>query len=181
MRPVLAKHSNVRLVIHANDIDEGGRLTHSISKLGQLARQVILTDQGGMWDRAALSALYNAADIYASVSAEGFGLTIAEAIACGIPAVGMAYSSVPEVIGPAGMLAPAGALMDNIYSYFWARVDEPKFGAAVDELVRDKGKRRLLGASGPHHLATNFSWATAASEFANLVERAVPQKEMAVA
>lgn len=181
MRPVLSRHPNVRLVIHANDFDEGGRLGHSIAKLGPNASQVIVTDQGGMWDRTALSALYNASDIYASVSAEGFGLTIAEAIACGIPAVGMAYSSVPEVIGPAGLTVPAGALVDNIYSYFWARVDEPAFAAAVDSLVTDVGKRRLLGAAGPRHVAQNFSWATAASEFATLIERAVPKSEVAVA
>jgi len=179
MKPVLAKHRNVQLVIHANDFDEGGRLAHSIAKLGPLAQQVIVTDQGGMWDRAALSALYNASDIYASVSAEGFGLTIAEAIACGIPAVGMAYSSVPEVIGPAGLTVPPGALVDNIYSYFWARVDEPKFAAAVDSLVTDVGKRRLMGAAGPKHVRDNFSWATAASEFATLIERAVPKSEVA--
>ena len=176
---VLAAHRKVKLVVHARNFDEGGNLMHAVSKLGPLAAQVILTNAGGDFPPEALAALYNAADIYVSTSAEGFGLTIAEAIACGIPAVGMDYSSVPEVIGPAGVIVPIGQLVDNIYSYFWARVDEPKFGAAVDGLVRDVGRRRLLGAAGPRHIANSCSWATAASEFATLIERAAGQRQAA--
>jgi glycosyltransferase involved in cell wall biosynthesis len=172
MRQVFMADKRVKLVIHAQNFDEGGNLGHSISKLGEFANRVIVTNAGGSWDRTALSAFYNASDIYVSTSAEGFGLTIAEALACGIPAVGMDYSSVPEVIGPAGIVVPPGALIDNIYSYFWARVDEPKFGRAVEELVRDVGKRRLLGAAGPRHIASIASWATAATEFATIIGRA---------
>ena len=179
MKMVFAGDKRVKLVIHAQNFDEGGNLAHSVSKLGEFANRVIITDKGGMWDRTALSAFYNASDIYVSTSAEGFGLTIAEALACGIPAVGMNYSSVPEVIGPAGILVPPGALVDNIYSYFWARVDEPKFGAAVLDLVRDVGKRRLLGAAGPRHIASIASWATAATEFATIIDRAARKAEAA--
>jgi glycosyltransferase involved in cell wall biosynthesis len=171
MVQVFAADKRVKLVIHAQTFDQGGNLRHLQSKLGQFADRLILTEAGGTYDRTALSALYNASDIYVSTSAEGFGLTIAEALACGIPAVGMDYSSVPEVIGPAGIVVPPGALIDNIYSYFWARVDEPKFGRAVEELVRDVGKRRLLGAAGPRHIRSIASWATAATEFATIIER----------
>ena len=179
MKPVFAANKKVKLVIHARNFDEGGNLGHAISKLGEFAERVIVTNAGGSWDRTALSAFYNASDIYVSTSAEGFGLTIAEALACGIPAVGMDYSSVPEVIGPAGIVVPPGALIDNIYSYFWARVDEPKFGRAVLDLVDDVGKRRLLGAAGPRHIASIASWATAATEFATIIERAANKKEAA--
>jgi len=89
---------------------------------------------------------------------------------CGVPAVGMDYSSVPEVIGPAGVLVPIAGLIDNIYSYFWARVDEPRFGQAVDDLIRDVAKRRLLGAKGPRHVTEHFSWVTAARQIASLIE-----------
>jgi glycosyltransferase involved in cell wall biosynthesis len=35
---------------------------------------------------------------------EGFGLPALEAMACGVPVVGSSASSVPEIVGPAGML-----------------------------------------------------------------------------
>jgi glycosyltransferase involved in cell wall biosynthesis len=172
--PVLRGHPNVKLILHCRTMDGGGDMRDEISKYGVLSRQIVMTGfmdppLGGL-QREALAALYNAADIYVSVSAEGFGLTIAEALACGVPAVGMDYSSVPEVIGPAGVLVPIAGLIDNIYSYFWARVDEPKFGQAVEGLIRDVAKRRLLGAQGPRHVAAHFSWPNAARQFVSLIE-----------
>jgi glycosyltransferase involved in cell wall biosynthesis len=51
-----------------------------------------------------LPALYSAADLLAYVSLyEGFGLPALEAMACGTPVVGSNVSSVPEVIGSAGL------------------------------------------------------------------------------
>ena len=48
---------------------------------------------------------YNGADalVLASVS-EGFGMPIAEAMACGTPVIGSNVSSIPEVVGDAGLL-----------------------------------------------------------------------------
>lgn len=52
-------------------------------------------------------ALYQHAQCYVSPSlAEGFGLTVLEAMACGIPTVGIASSCLPEVVGDAGLLVP---------------------------------------------------------------------------
>ena len=172
--PVLRAHPNVKLILHCRTLDGGGDMRDEISKYPRESRQIVMTGfmdppLGGL-DRDALAALYNAADLYVSVSAEGFGLTIAEALACGVPAVGMDYSSVPEVIGPAGITVPIAGLIDNIYSYFWARVDEPRFGAAVEDLIRDIAKRRLLGAKGPRHIEANFTWSNAARQFLPLID-----------
>ena len=96
-------------VWHCATIDQGGDLSDEVSKYGRLAAQLFSTgfhDQYGGLERRLLNALYNAADIYVSNSSEGFGLCIAEALACGVPAVGIDYSAVPEVIGPAGIKVP---------------------------------------------------------------------------
>ena len=49
--------------------------------------------------------LLGAADVMVSASSyEGFGLTFAEAMACGTPVVGVGVTSVPEVVGEGGLL-----------------------------------------------------------------------------
>jgi alpha-1,3-rhamnosyl/mannosyltransferase len=118
--------------------------------------------------------LYNAADVYVSTSAEGFGLTVAEAIACGTPAVGLDYSAVPEVIGPAGLLAPIAGLVDNSYDHFWAIPDERKFGPLVASLLDDEVLRKRLGKAGPTHVRANFTWPKAAEAFSAAIAERLP-------
>jgi glycosyltransferase involved in cell wall biosynthesis len=137
--------------------------------------QVVLTNAVGI-ARDGLCSLYNAADIYLSSSAEGFGLTIAEAIACGVPAIGLDYSAVPEVIGPAGKLVPVGGLYDNEYDHFWAVPDEGAYTAAVEELLTRPTHRTKLGRRGPRHVAEHFRWDAAAADFASLIETAVAER-----
>ena len=169
--PVLAKHPEAWLIWHCRSIDQGGDLVDEASKYPDwLAARMASTgfhDAGGGVDRLWLCAMYNAADVYVSTSAEGFGLTIAEALACGTPVVGLEYSSVPEVVGPAGITVPV-VLQDNPYSYFWAAPVQARFTEAVERLVVDREERRRLGALGPQHIA-RFSWEAAAEQFSAIV------------
>lgn len=173
--PLLMERPNLWAVHHCRSADVGGDLRDLRSKyrpdIAERIKSTGVHDRFGMgWDRKTLCAFYNAADVYASVSAEGFGLTLAEAIACGIPAVGIDYSAVPEVIGPAGMTVPVGGLIDNPYGHYWAMVDEAKFREAVAHLLDTPNERAVLGAKGPGHVARNFSWKHAAAQFAAIIE-----------
>jgi glycosyltransferase involved in cell wall biosynthesis len=184
MTPVLAERPDVRLVLHCQPHDQGGFLPDSISKMPESVQdQVILTQRGGVFPRDALVALYNAADLYVSPSAEGFGLTIAEAVACGIPAVGLDYSSVPEVIGPAGRVVPVAHLTDNEYDHHWAVPDEDAFSRAVAYLLDHPHRRIDLGRHGPSHVAQSFRWDVAAEQFLTLAlqEPGVPVRELVAA
>ena len=178
LAPVLGRHRDVDVVLHCRIRDEGGDLRDDISKyVPEIAERMIPTDLrkgepfwGGLpeykpWPREVLVALYNAADLYVSNSSEGFGLTIAEALACGVPAVGLDYSAVPEVIGSCGTIVPAGQLVDNIYSHFWAMADEVAFTEAVEFLVTHKHRREQLGMLAPMHIRARFQWAKAAEQF----------------
>lgn len=164
--PVLHERRGSYLVLHCRNEDQGGRLSDTIGKYPEHIRSRMLNtgfhDQAGGASREILTALYNAADVYVSVSAEGFGLTIAEAVACGTPVVAMNYSAVPEVVGPAGVLVPIAGLVDNEYDHFWAAVDEPAFGRAVMSLLDDDLLRQRLGRAGPEHVRSNFDWSKAA-------------------
>lgn len=174
LAPVLAERPDTLLVIHCRSTDEGGHLHDLFSKYpADIRRRMIVTgfhDQAGGASRDILTALYNAADVYASNSAEGFGLTIAEALACGTPAVGMDYSAVPEVIGPAGLCVPVDHLDDNEYDHAWATVNEKAFAVAVGGLLDDEIGRRTLGRRGPEHVKSNFTWSHAAGLFAETMK-----------
>jgi glycosyltransferase involved in cell wall biosynthesis len=181
--PVLQRNPSLRMVIHCRPYDQGGYLWDDISKLPKpVQSQVYLTDMLGIPSgvpRPVLNALYNAADLYVQNSAEGFGLTVAEAVATGLPAVGIDYSAVPEVIGPAGVTVPVGYLFDNEYSHRWASVDEEAMARAVEFLVTHQQRRLDLGRKGPAHVAKMFSWDDAARAFTELLHASVVTRQAA--
>lgn len=60
---------------------------------------------GSLSDRE-LAARYQAADLFVTASLhEGFCLPAAEAMTCGVPVVAFAAASLPQVVGPGGVLA----------------------------------------------------------------------------
>jgi glycosyltransferase involved in cell wall biosynthesis len=71
---------------------------HAQLRLGEQARFL------GAVPAPELAALYNAADLFVMPSLyEGFGLPVAEAMACGAPVIVSNVSSLPEVAGDAGL------------------------------------------------------------------------------
>jgi glycosyltransferase involved in cell wall biosynthesis len=186
MVPVLRDNPTALLVVHAKAYGPGGYLPDSLSKYpdlepvelvgfdnaspvvyrfsGRESPSIALTNAAGL-SQATLLSLYWAADLYTSNSAEGFGLTIAEALACGIPAVGLKYSAVPEVIGDAGVVVPAPTLIDNEYDHYWAGANERQFGQEVERLLRNPVQRRMLGDRGPDRVRRLFDWDHKAEQF----------------
>ena len=92
---------------------------------------------------------YNLADLFVFPSLlEGFGMAVAEAMACGIPVVSSNAASLPEVVGAAGVLA--------------APTDQAYFAAQIVRLAQDAALRQALGEQGRTHVRQHFSWAAAA-------------------
>jgi glycosyltransferase involved in cell wall biosynthesis len=101
---------------------------------------------------AALRALYAAASVYVHPSLyEGFGLTVLEAMACGTPVIAADRTSLPEVVGDAGLLV------------------DPLDTAALADSIRAICQEAALAASlsrkGRAHAAT-FTWADCAGRIA---------------
>ena len=105
-----------------------------------------------------LSLLYSAAAVFAYPSlAEGFGLPVVEAMACGAPVLTSSTSSLPEVAGDAARLVDP--------------LDAGAIRAALDQLLRDSDARERLRDLGRDR-AASFSWAETARRTLDLYRRA---------
>ena len=106
---------------------------------------------------ADLPALYSAADVFAFPSLyEGFGLPPLEAMACGTPVVVSRSSSLPEVVGEAGLqVDPKNA-------------DE--LAAALELAILDDKLRDELRRKGPER-AASFTWPVAAERLLEVYQR----------
>ena len=87
---------------------------------------------------------------------EGFGLPILEAMACGTPVVASNTSSLPEVVGEAGLL------VDPLNTDALAAALEL---ALLDEPLRARLRRRGLAR------AAQFSWPAAARSLLGIYRR----------
>lgn len=129
------------------------------------------------WPDNDLAALYNAADVFVTTSwGEGFGLTIAEALAAGTPVIAQNFSAIPEVVGPGGILIDPERPM-TVYSGQDQRL--PNVGAfseAIEHLYGAEGYRRKLGAKGRVHVRESFSWDAAARRFDELISGLAAKK-----
>ena len=109
-----------------------------------------------------LPALYNVAEVYLGVSrlmeqrVEGFGISIAEASACGVPVVAGRSGGIPEAVrdGETGFLVEA------------ERADA--VAEAVGRLLDDRELRGRLGAAGRHAVETYYNWDRVAGDLARL-------------
>lgn len=91
---------------------------------------------------------YNAAELFVYPSLyEGFGLPPLEAMACGTPVITSTVSSLPEVVGSAGMLVDPG--------------DSQMLAEAMQRVLTDAGARARMRVAGIDQ-AQGFSWDHAA-------------------
>jgi glycosyltransferase involved in cell wall biosynthesis len=105
-----------------------------------LKKHVILT---GRVSESEKIRLYQGAAIYVTASSyEGFGLTVLEAMACGIPVIASNRTSLPEVAGDAALLVEP---------------DPHDLAAAIVQVAGDAELARRLETSGLGR-AAQFSW-----------------------
>jgi glycosyltransferase involved in cell wall biosynthesis len=186
IRRVIDVRDDVLFVIHCATEDEGGMMATLLADLpgayrdrGWRHSQVTLTRGHdtfrGMSD-AQLNIMYQAADIYASTArSEGFGLTLAEAVAVGTPVVVNDFGAIPETVGEGGILVKPAGLQPTSHGHAWAIPDVPAFAQAILDLVDDEALRARVGAAGIAH-AARFDWDMAAAAFLRLMEDDEPWK-----
>lgn len=106
--------------------------------------------------------IYSACDVFCYPSLwEGFGLTPAEAQACGKPVVAFNHCAIPEVVEnqKTGILAKPGDFMT--------------LAKAIIFLLSDKIKRDQMGERGRKRVEELFSWDLAAKKTALVYEQVI--------
>ena len=111
----------------------------------------------GFVAEADLPALYSAATIFVYPSLyEGFGLPILEAMACGLPVIASDQSSLPEVVGKAGLLIKPGEV--------------EAIATAINRLLGDEALRQALSSAGLAR-AAEFTWDKMAAQLVELYQQ----------
>ncbi len=133
------------------------------ARLQELANQPNLRGRvlflGHLRDRREIRDIYVGADVYVQPSyEETFGLTVLEAMACGVPVVAADRGAIPEVAGDAALLVnpdDAKAIADSIW---WVISDHRR-----RQQLKEKGLLR----------ARSFSWVRTAAETLEVYRAAV--------
>ena len=126
-----------------------------IEKLN-LTDKVILT---GYVEQVDLPMVYNLCDLFVYPTLyEGFGLPALEAMACGIPVVTTDVSSLPEIVGEAGLLVPP----DDVEALF----------QGINNVLNDEDLSRNMARRGTEQ-AAKFSWEWAARSTLEVYRQAI--------
>jgi Glycosyltransferase len=110
---------------------------------------------GGISDRAARAIFYGTADVFVSASLmETYGLTLVEAMACGIPVVAFRVGGIPEAApdGQGAILCErqnAAALLEAISNLR----ESPQLRASLGQLAHETARSR----NGANLFASNFA------------------------
>ncbi len=82
-----------------------------------------------------------------SIAEEAFGITLVEAMACGIPAIGSRLGGIPEII------------IDRQTGFLVTPRDREALAGAVIKILEDDDLRRSYGASARERVVEHFTWA----------------------
>lgn len=155
---VVGKHSDYELVI-------AGKKGWYADQIIALAQSLNIKDKVnfiGYIDEEDKVALYNCAALLAYPSLyEGFGLPPLEAMACGVPVMASNISSIPEVVGEAGILL--------------SPTDKKAWVNELDNLLNDNNRMLLYKEKGLLR-AEQFSWDKTARETIKVYQKVLSVK-----
>ena len=109
-----------------------------------------------------LPALYNAADLFVLASrrydllVEGFGISIVEASASGLPVIGSRSGGIPE------------AIRDGETGFLVEPEDPAALAATAIRLLGDEGLRRRMGAAGRAAVESYYNWDRVAADLISI-------------
>ena len=113
----------------------------------------------GFHPREKLPLVYNAFDVYCFPSMSGeetFGLTVLEAMACGVPPIVPNFDGVPSVVGDAGLIADANNF-DHDIGMLVSYPSPVDFSEKINLLFNDDEMRQTLSEKARER-ALSFTW-----------------------
>lgn len=145
----LVDHPDAILAVHAGVHSEGGQDLEFLAESLGITDRVRVTDQyhyhAGMVSQKELADWYHAIDVLAACTyAEGFGLPIMEAQACGTPVITTKASSMEE-LNPYGIQIDGTPFWNGVHKGWWIRPDIQQMVdafAQAYETVPERGKLR---------------------------------------
>jgi alpha-1,3-rhamnosyl/mannosyltransferase len=139
-------------------VGPSGWRNEPIRKRLRAARRSLRVREVGYVSTEELAELYRRATVFAYPSlAEGFGLPVLEAMACGTPVVASNQTSLPEVAGDAAVLVDP--------------CDPAAIAAGLERLIDDEQERREMIERGFDNLR-RFGWDRCARETVAVYRRA---------
>ena len=134
----------------------------------------------GFHPREKLPMVYNAFDVYCFLSMSGeetFGLTVLEAMACGVPPIVPNFDGVPSVVGDAGLIADA----ENFNQDIGTLVSYPcpiDFSEKINLLLNDGEMRENLSQKARER-ALSFTWDKTAQRIVQFFEELRQKRQLA--
>ena len=133
-----------------------------------LSRELGIEDRvtlTGRLSREELVRRYNQAQVFVSPSLyEGFGLPVAEAMACGVSVVATTAGALPEIVEEevSGLLVPPA--------------NARALAGAIERLLADADLRQRLGQAGRRRIVGHFSWRETALRTQALYEEVLSER-----
>jgi len=144
----------VLVIVGKTRDDERASLEATIERCGARGRVLL----HGFADYEMLPAYYRCATAHTNFSrAEGFGMTFAEAMACGCPLVGLRASCIPEIVEDAALLVDPERGIDGITQGLLQIAGD----ADLRRRLRERGLRR----------AEHFTWDRCAEQTLEVYSR----------
>ncbi len=122
-------------------------LTNSIEFIGGVKREEIV-------DHYARATIAISPSLY-----EGFGFPAGEALSCGTPLIATNGGALPEIVGDAGVIVPAG--------------NSEALAAAIADLLKHPAKRKAMQKPARQRILQHFTWARCGEELAALYRDAL--------
>ncbi|MBN8431230.1 glycosyltransferase family 4 protein [Microbulbifer salipaludis] len=156
-----ARHPKLKLLV-VGKLREGGDTARLLQELGlqSAVRFVSGISNQEMVAHYTASAMVVCPSLY-----EGFGLPAGEAMACGVPVISSDGGALPEVVGDAGLVVPAG--------------DSGALARAIEQLLANDDLRASLGQAGRRRIEETFSWQVAAKHLESYYREIIGQSAQA--
>jgi glycosyltransferase involved in cell wall biosynthesis len=138
-----AAHPDSRLALHTGIHCDGGQDLEAIAENLGITDKCMVVDQyrytAGLITAEDLCEWYGAIDVLLSTTyGEGFGLPIVEAMACGVPVITTACSSMTE-LNPDGIQVQGSPFYNGVHRAWWLRPSPGEIWQALEQAYERRG------------------------------------------